>query len=139
MFCGIDPGRFKIGVAFAEKGELLFSAIVPKTGEAALCTALRSGEFRPLGEWCREGSLDSLKGLAVEKIFVGDGTSSADFLKSMEGLAFEVTDEHGTTLAGREIYWRLHPPRLLWRFVPTSLRTPPRDIDDLAAYCIIKR
>ena len=139
MLCGIDPGRFKIGVAFEENGELLFSAIVPKTSESVLCSALTRGELHLLNEWRREGALANLKGRTVEKIYVGNGTSSRDLVKNMGGLPVSVTDEHGTTLAGRRVYWRLHPPRLLWRFVPTSLRTPPRDIDDLAAYCIIKR
>jgi hypothetical protein len=50
----------------------------------------------------------------------------------------ETADEYGTTLKGRELYWKLHPPKGLWKLVPTSLRTPPRDIDDLAAWAIIK-
>ena len=51
MFCGIDPGRFKIGVAFSENGELLFSAIVPKTSESVLCAALARKELHLLDEY----------------------------------------------------------------------------------------
>jgi len=139
MLCGIDPGRFKIGVAFSENGELLFSAIVPKTSESVLCAALARKELHLLDEWRREGKLANLAGRSIEKIYIGNGTSSKDFMKGAGELPIEIVDEHGTTLAGREVYWELHKPRGLWRLVPTSLRIPPRDIDDLAAFCIIKR
>ena len=41
MKCGIDPGRFKIGVAFVEDGVLLFSAIVPKEYQDDIAAALK--------------------------------------------------------------------------------------------------
>ncbi len=137
--CGIDPGRHKIGVAFAESGTLLFSAIVPKSQEAILSGALREGNWSLLGRWRKEGDLGAVEGKTVEKIYIGNGTSSDDLIKLLNGACdIESADEYGTTLKGREIYWRLHPPKGLWRLIPTSLRTPPRDIDDLAAWAIIK-
>ena len=54
-------------------------------------------------------------------------------------LSHKVVEEYGTTLEAREIYWRLHAPRGLMKLVPTSLRTPPRNVDDLAAYAILLR
>lgn len=138
MFCGIDPGRFKIGIAFADGEKLLYSAIIPKVNESVICAALENGEWHLLDDWRREGRLANLAGRSVEKIYLGNGTSSSELGKKLERLCVEVTDERGTTLKGRKLYWKLHPPRGLWRLVPTSLRTPPRDIDDLAAFCIIK-
>lgn len=139
MFCGIDPGRFKIGVAFADDSRLLFSAIVPKAEEDSLCGALRSGDWRLLDAWRREGRVANIVGRTLDEVFIGDGTSSAELRGKLADLKLEIVNEYGTTLAGRKLYWKLHPPEGLWRLVPVSLRTPPRDIDDLAAFCIITR
>ena len=139
MFCGIDPGRFKIGVAFADGSRLLFSAIVPKADEDTLCGALRSGVWGALDAWRREGSVSDIEGRALDGIYIGDGTSSGELRGKLADLNPEIVNEYGTTLVGRALYWKLHPPAGLWRLVPVSLRTPPRDIDDLAAFCIITR
>ena len=137
--CGIDPGRHKIGVAFAESGMLLFSAIVPRSEASVLSDALKDGDWSLLAGWRKEGDLGAVAGKTVEKIYIGTGTSSKELIKLLEGSCdIEPADEYGTTLKGREIYWMLHPPKGLWRLIPTSLRTPPRDIDDLAAWAIIK-
>lgn len=138
MFCGIDPGRFKIGFALADERTLLFSAIIPKSEETAMYDAISDGAWERLAKWRREGSADRPEARRPLKIFLGGGTSSEDVKKRLSAeLDVEITDEYGTTLEGRKLYWELHPPRGLWRFVPTSLRTPPRDIDDLAAWAII--
>jgi hypothetical protein len=80
-----------------------------------------------------------LEGRTLETIYLGNGTSSEDLSKTLIGICeLEITDEYGTTLKGRELYWKLHPPKGFWKLVPVSLRTPPRDIDDLAAWAIIK-
>ena len=137
--CGIDPGRFKIGLALAESGMLLFSAIVPKSEEGTLLRALKEGDWSLLDQWKKEGELESVRQRAVDKIYIGNGTSSDDLIRLLTGVSdIEPTDEYGTTLKARELYWRLHPPKGLWRLIPATLRIPPRDIDDLAAWAIIK-
>lgn len=137
--CGIDPGRHKIGVAFTEGDRLLFSAIIPKLSEEVLLLSLKEGSWDVLAPWKKEGDLRSLEGRKLEKICLGNGTSSEDLNKLLSSICkLEITDEYGTTLKGRELYWKLHPPKGLWKLVPTSLRTPLRDIDDLAAWAIIK-
>lgn len=139
MMCGLDPGRHKIGVAFSEDGELLFSAIIPKKNESILPIALKDKEWDLFSPWKKEGDLSLLRSMELEKIFIGNGTSSEDLCKILKEVCeIELTDEYGTTLKGRELYWKLHPPKGLWKLVPLSLRTPPRDIDDLAAWAIIK-
>lgn len=137
--CGIDPGRYKIGVAFAEGDSLLFSAIIPKTAEGTLFESLRKRDWNALEPWKKIGDTKLLEGRTLERIYLGNGTSSEDLSKSLSEICeLEITDEYGTTLKGRELYWKLHPPRGFWKLVPVTLRTPPRDIDDLAAWAIIK-
>ncbi|MDR1136699.1 MAG: endonuclease, partial [Synergistaceae bacterium] len=72
---------------------------------------------------------------------LGDGTFHGEYEKRLRGggIAFVLTDEHMTTLEARKLYWELHPPRGLLRVVPKSWRVPPRPIDDLAAWAIMRR
>ncbi|MEA4873553.1 MAG: endonuclease [Synergistaceae bacterium] len=137
--CAIDPGRHKIGVAFSEEGRLLFSAIIPKSSEEVLLQSLKERKWKVLDVWKKEGDLKFLEDRTLEKILLGNGTSSEELYNILNVICeLETADEYGTTLKGRELYWKLHPPKGLWKLVPTSLRTPPRDIDDLAAWAIIK-
>ncbi len=138
MIAGIDPGRWKTGFALAEGGRLLFSAIIPSDKKEILIETIESGKWKTLSEWRREGSADELPEGAPEAVYVGGGTSSAEFRAALP-FPHKVVEEYGTTLEAREIYWRLHAPRGLMRLVPTSLRTPPRNVDDLAAYAILLR
>lgn len=138
ILCGIDPGREKLGVALAENGELLFSAILLLDQLPLLCAALKGGEWGEIPYCERSGHF---RGGAPERIFLGDGTASRALAEALrgQGVDFCPVDERGTTLEGRALYWELHPPRGLWRLVPLSLRVPPRPVDDLAALAILKR
>lgn len=138
MNAGIDPGRWKTGVAFEEAGELLFSAIVPTEERSALFQAFFDARWVLLNRWRMEGRLSAIEGRRPERIFIGDGTSSKDFSEAFP-IPFETAAEYGTTLEAREIYWRLHRPAGIMKLLPTSLRTPPRNVDDLAAFAIAKR
>lgn len=140
MNCGIDPGRFKIGFALTDNNELLFSAIIPKAEEMIMCSALKEGSWNMLEKWRKEGSLKKVLDKRVEKVYLGDGTSSQEIKILLDAsLQVEILSEYGTTIEGRALYWKLHPPIGIWKLVPLSLRTPPRDIDDLAAWAIIKQ
>ena len=140
MIVGIDPGRWKIGVAFVDGAstELLLSAIVPASESDTLTAVFEKSQWNYFEKWICEGTLDSIRGRAVQKIFIGSGTSSKEFVKKFY-LPHTVVDEYGTTLEARKIYWRLHKPTGILKFFPTSLRTPPRHIDDLAAYATALR
>lgn len=139
MNCGIDPGRHKIGLALADDGRLLFSAIIPKSEEQRLLHALREGAWHLLEEWSKEGTIENITGRKPEKVFLGGGTSSGEIKELLETVSgVEIVGEYGSTLEGRRLYWKLHPPAGPWKLIPLSLRTPPRDIDDLAAWAIIK-
>ncbi|MDO5116686.1 MAG: endonuclease [Synergistaceae bacterium] len=138
MLAGIDPGRWKIGFALAEEGKLLFSAIVPADEKEKLVKALINCDWQSLSGWRAEGSAEEAAGLRPEAIYIGSGTAAKEFLRDFP-LPHFVVDEYGSTLEAREIYWRLHRPRGIVRLLPLSLRTPPRNIDDLAAYVILLR
>lgn len=140
MKCGIDPGRFKIGFAAESDGKLLFSAIIPKAEEERLAQAIISCKWELLEPWRKEGSIARISGRRAEQVIIGDGTSSEEIEKLICGkITTQTADEYGTTLEGRKLYWSLHPPKGLWKIIPTSLRTPPRDVDDLAAWAIIQK
>ena len=117
MVVGLDPGK-NIGVAFVNTREkLVYRNII---------------------------TLEELRGLELPPgitIVVGDGTGS-DKVQAVlreRGKAFALIDETDTTLEGRRLYFEANPPRGLLRFLPRGLRSPPRLIDDYAAYAIALR
>jgi hypothetical protein len=88
-------------------------------------------------------SLSDLHTLELDQatLLVGDGTGTEavqTILKS-RGLRFIVVDEKGTTLEARHLYFQDYPPKGLMRFLPRGLWSPPRPIDDYAAYAIALR
>lgn len=145
--CGLDPGRDKFGFAITDDGELIYSAIVPIARIDDAVALLASGKWSALSLWGQEKIISQAElediGSRVKDyiIYIGNGTGSDVFQKKLReaGLRFSVTDETDTTIEGRVLYWQLHKPRGLWRLVPTSLRVPPRPIDDMAAWAIIEK
>jgi RNase H-fold protein (predicted Holliday junction resolvase) len=139
LSCGLDPGREKFGIAVGNRSSLVFSAIAPISmlKEVVICLVL--GDFSGIAHLRQEG--EPAERLGISEIFLGNGTGFRAFAEELEerGVTFEVVDERLTTLEGRSLYWRLHPPRGLWRLVPTQLRVPPRPIDDMAAWAILIR
>ena len=137
MKCAVDPGKFKAGFALAENdGTLIFSAVIPSEKHAEFVAALEQGRAEWFSAYLREGKLP--KKLEFDELLTGSGTTCKELLKQMEGrIKTKIADEYGTTLEGRKLYWKLHPPKGIWKLVPTTLRVPPRDVDDLAAWAII--
>ena len=84
--------------------------------------------------------LEELRDLGIEadRIVVGSGTGRNAVLGVLRerGLEPEVIDETATTLEARQYFFRDHPPRGLARLLPAGMRSPPRPIDDYAAYVI---
>jgi hypothetical protein len=142
-FCGIDPGLDKFGLAIADDagaGALLFSAIAPAGEFAVAVGCLLDGDFGELSKWRIEGG----KGrpvFRIERVCLGNGTGLNFFSRILDenDISYNIIDESMTTLEGRALYWKLYPPRGLWRIVPLSLRIPPRPVDDLAAWAILGR
>jgi hypothetical protein len=142
-YCGIDPGRDKFGLAVAggTGGEnLLFSAILPLTAIGIVSECLHSGDFGDVSEW-RAENLSKLLVFDIRALFVGNGTGLDFFRRKFDesGILYNIINERMTTLEGRDLYWKLHPPSGLWKYIPLSLRTPGRPIDDLAAWAILMR
>lgn len=113
----LDPGR-NLGVAWVdERGRLLRHDII---------------------------TLDALRGLEIAAetlVLVGDGTGS-DKVRSVlreRRLDFELIDERDSSLEGRDLYFEAYPPHGLRRFLPRGLWSPPRPIDDFAAYALALR
>ena len=101
-----------------------------------LCDVFNEKSLAKLSFFKCEGSVP--EAFDVSEIFVGNGTTHDNLLQLLEGkVKVILVDERGTTLDGRKLYWKLHPPRGFWKIFPTSLRLPPREIDDLAAWAII--
>jgi len=141
---GIDPGRDKTGWAFAScEGELILSGIVPTEVVGSFFETLDSfaGEWeKKFAAWTRERFF-SLSDVKLEYVALGDGTGSCYMASRLEcfNLRTILVNERGTTLAARELYWRIH--RFVWwqRCLPHFLRLPRRDVDDLAAWEIVLR
>lgn len=120
----VDPGHKKCGLAVVGAAGVLERAIVAPAELPGV-----------LEVWRRRHGL--------VRAVVGDGTQSRPILAVVEGVlgpgAAELRDETGSSLAGRRRYWREHPPRGLWRLVPTSLRVPPEPFDDWVAVILAER
>ncbi|MDR3321007.1 MAG: endonuclease [Synergistaceae bacterium] len=142
-YCGIDPGRDKFGIAMAEGRDgdsLLFSAIAPISRADDVLSCLGAGDLGCVSEWRIEGDR-ALCEFSVGAIYVGNGTGFDFFCKKLDekDILYNIINERMTTLEGRALYWKLHPPSGLRRIIPLSLMTPGRPVDDLAAWAILKR
>lgn len=138
MYLGIDPGRQKFGWALAgEDGGFVASGIV--LAENLEDFILKADHFcTGFEEWLLEGKITG-DGKIV-KVFCGDGTGHARFVRELAPhFEVELVKELNTTLEARQLYWEMRPPRGLKRLVPLSLLVPPRCVDDLAAFCILRR
>ena len=110
----LDPGH-NLGVAcLAEDGALLAAGVI------------------------RSHDLPGLGLPAGVRLVSGDGTGAGELLVKLRrlGLAAETTNEEGTSLEGRSLYWMLNPPRGLLRLLPAGLRPSPAQLDAWAAYAI---
>lgn len=120
---GLDPGRSKCGLVLsdAQRRRILQARVLPP--EAA---------WQELMRWRRQ------QGLVA--VVLGDGTGSAAWRERLAPLLpVCLVQERGTTLAARERYWQLEPPRG-WRcLLPAGLRQPPRDWDDVVAQLLLER
>jgi RNase H-fold protein (predicted Holliday junction resolvase) len=139
VFCGIDPGREKCGIAVGSYGNLFFSAIIPYVKFDTALGYLFTGDPRELAEWKMEG--DPYNFSELGGVFLGDGTFHGEYEKRLRAgkIDYALTDERMTTLEARALYWRLHPRRGLSRLIPIQWMVPSRPIDDLAAWAIMRR
>ncbi|MEB3172488.1 MAG: resolvase [Cyanobacteriota bacterium] len=121
---GLDPGRSKCGLVRTDPQQQRIEEACIVSPAAALA-ALRA--------WQQQGLLRA--------VVLGNGTGSRDWRKQLAalGISVQLVDERGSTLAARQRYWELWPPRGWRRLLPPGLRLPPRDLDDLAAQLLLER
>jgi RNase H-fold protein (predicted Holliday junction resolvase) len=144
MLLGIDPGIDKCGWALVNlDGKLYASGIIPSHLPVKWFEALNlAGEPRInlLQPWIKEKP-DYFSNEQITYIILGTGTGSKKIEEQLKNyypeLRIILTEEKFTTLKARDLYWKLHSPSGFRSFFPVSLLTPPRDIDDLAAWAIV--
>lgn len=128
------------------KGNLVLSGTCP-VGELGVFLGVLK---RPVDEWekglvrwVREEFLSAFSASEpeLEYVALGDGTGSENVAARCRqfGLKTVCVDEKGTTMAARDLYWRLHRPAWWQKWLPRSLWVPPRKVDDLAAWAIVLR
>jgi len=123
LIAGLDPGRSKCGLVLADR-------LTQQIQQAAILPPPQT--FSWLRHWHTQG---------LRTLVIGNGTGSKPWLKRLGDLdlTLALVDERGTTLAARQRYWELFPPRGLAKLIPLGLRMPPRDLDDLAAQLLLER
>jgi len=119
---GLDPGRSKCGLVLTDPARRrIVSALVQPPGPA----------MAALEQWVAAG---------LVAVVLGNGTGSRDWRQRLEHrLPVLLVEEGGSTLAARQRYWQLEPPRGWRRLLPRGLRLPPRDIDDVVAQLLLER
>ncbi|MFM2079862.1 MAG: hypothetical protein RLZZ124_1176 [Cyanobacteriota bacterium] len=121
---GLDPGRSKCGLVRSDaRGERIVAAGVLDPDRC----------WQLLRRW-RQQDL-------ITAVLLGDGTGSGPWHQRCAQLDLPVLSvgEAGTTLAARQRFWQLAPPRGWRRLLPQGLRLPPRDIDDVVAQLLLER
>lgn len=120
---GLDPGRSKCGL-------VLVDAMAQQVRQAAILSPEATLSW-----------LEHWQQLGLEAVVVGDGTGGKRWVQQVRRLALtlHVAPEHGTTLAARQRYWELFPPKGWRRLVPAGMRLPGRDLDDVAAQLLVER
>lgn len=120
---GLDPGRSKCGLVLTD----------PQCRAIRLALVLPPEEaMRELTRWQRA------EGLVA--VVLGNGTGSSAWCQRLRPLLpVHLVEERGTTLAARERFWQLEPPRGWRRLLPAGLRQPPRDWDDVVAQLLVER
>ena len=145
LILGLDPGRDKVGFAASDlSGELWFSGILPAREFEGWLVRLRSSECCHAGLFVPQVLEDGNSGEGVPvAVALGNGTCCGELAAALRKADLRCrilcVDERGTTLEARQLYWRLHRPGWWQRLLPSSMRVPPRPLDDLAAWAIALR
>ncbi|MEM9217973.1 MAG: hypothetical protein AAGD25_26985 [Cyanobacteria bacterium P01_F01_bin.150] len=84
----------------------------------------------------RSQSLSPESGQDLDK-HLGNHSDSASVQSNP--VTIVLVDERYSTLEARDRYWQLYPPTGLAQFIPKSLRTIPRPVDDVVAIILIER
>tara|TARA_B100000700_G_C14830061_1_gene754059 strand:- start:164 stop:589 length:426 start_codon:yes stop_codon:yes gene_type:complete len=118
----IDPGKSKCGIVLVDslKEEVIDGQVIPSE---ALLNSIR----------LFDNDFD------IEKIFLGNGTSSSKIKEILIDFAdVQLIDEYGTTLKARKRYWELWPPKNWRKLIPRDLLMPPQELDAVAALVLLE-
>ena len=151
IILGIDPGRDKIGFAFADfntRGLILSGIFYFNELENFINKLNNLNNLKDFCEWQLENFIEKFK-FNLNKNFeliiaLGNGTKSREFKNYLENNLKNknkiiVVNEAGSTLEARDLYWQLHEPSFLKSLLPRGMRVPERILDDLAAWAIARR
>ncbi|MBD2161304.1 Holliday junction resolvase RuvX [Limnothrix sp. FACHB-708] len=126
VYLGFDPGSAKCGLA-----------VLRSSGEILAHEVVRSdGAIEQLRQWQQQ--------YQATAIIMGDQTTSKAWVSRLEqgwpdAPPIQRVDERYSTLAARDRYWELYPPRGWRKLLPRGLRQPPRPVDDIAAIVLVER
>lgn len=138
LVLGFDPGRDKIGFAFADfEGELILSGIFASSEREKFFEDISGFIIEQRINIIPENIFSHLKFIAI-----GNGTKSKefyDYVSEKFNCEIIITDEKNTTLEARSLYWKIHEPDLWVKLLPEGMRVPGRILDDLAAWSIVLR
>ncbi len=124
-----------------EEGSLLLSGIFPTAEGDLFFRGMEQRSPEMIEPFVIEGRAADMEAVRLSECVVGSGTGR-NLLYSLAqtlSLRVQLVPEKGTTLLSRDLYWKIHPPKGVQRILPASLRVPPRDLDDLAAWAIVLR
>lgn len=140
MLAAVDPGTDKFGWAICDdNGGLLISGISSLSDLEDWASELLGSEFYMLAERASEKFGMPAVSSVPEFVLVGTGTGSRPLIERLmvSGLKVKTVREEFSSIRGRELFWKIHPPGRLLRFLPLTLLVPGRSIDDLAAWSLI--
>ena len=145
---GFDPGRDKCGVAVIESNS------EPDQGNCREISREILREISPSVR-CRvcqhqillaPTAVVGLQALCdrfpITTLVLGDGTTAKGWqqkISTVLSIPVVMVNERNSTLEARDRYWQMFPPRGLQRFLPQSLRSIDRPIDDIVAILLVER
>lgn len=128
LIIAVDPGREKCGIAVVHSKKGALCQKVVATADMAATVTQLAAQY------------------AVSVVVLGDRTTSrqaaavlAGILVNGSPLTVIPVDEHRSTDAARQRYWRENPPRGLKRFIPVTMQVPPVPVDDYVAVILAER
>lgn len=140
MIAAIDPGTGKFGWVLCENtGALLLSGVSPIDDLGEWASIVGKGDLKALEPRAAEKSGKEHGGDPPDLVLVGTGTGSGPVIELLRasGLPVKIVPEQYSSIRGRELFWKIHPPGGLWKLFPKTLLVPNRSVDDLAAWSLL--
>lgn len=121
----LDPGSDKVG----------YAVVYYDLSHGEMGIAYLSEMQRVFRRFCAAESDDR-----PQTVVMGNGTAAAVLCRLYNDLQLDIpvrfAEERNTTYKARGRYFAENPPTGIWRLVPLGLQTPPRPVDDYAAWLI---